>query len=79
MAGTRRLRTQSGSSGVVRQVPSNETRGRHVLTPEALAAMNKEQLRAECRRRGQRSTGNKAELVPRCFWSFLMFCWLAVL
>lgn len=64
MAGTRRVRNQANSVPVPRQNSVSENgRARNNLTPEALAAMNKEQLRAECRKRGQKATGNKNELV----------------
>lgn len=64
MAGNRRNRNQSNSIVIPRQNSVSEsTRPRQTLNPETLAAMNKEQLRAECRKRGQKSTGNKNELV----------------
>lgn len=64
MAGLRRARNQANSVAVPRQNSVSENaRPRQSLSPEALAAMNKEQLRAECRKRGQKTTGNKTELV----------------
>ncbi|XP_053617154.1 vacuole membrane protein 1 [Plodia interpunctella] len=66
MAGTRRARNQANSVAIPRQNSVNENgRTRQNLSPEVLAAMSKEQLRAECRKRGQRSTGNKNELLAR--------------
>ncbi|XP_059050410.1 vacuole membrane protein 1 isoform X1 [Achroia grisella] len=66
MAGSRRTRNQATSVAIPRQNSISENgRTRHNLSSEALAAMNKEQLRAECRKRGQRSTGNKNELLAR--------------
>ncbi|XP_030023642.2 vacuole membrane protein 1 [Manduca sexta] len=66
MAGTRRVRNQANSVPIPRQNSVSENgRTRQYLSPEALAAMNKEQLRAECRKRGQRATGNKNELLAR--------------
>lgn len=63
-ASTRRVRNQASSLTVPRQnsIPDNG-RAKQNTTCEMLAAMNKEQLRAECRKRGQRSSGNKNELV----------------
>lgn len=64
MAGTRRARNQANSVVIIRQNSmSDNGKSRQNLSPEVLGAMNKEQLRAECRKRGQKSTGNKAELV----------------
>lgn len=64
MAGTRRARNQANSVAVPRQNSmSDNGKARQNLSPEVLGAMNKEQLRAECRKRGQKSTGNKTELV----------------
>lgn len=64
MVGTRRARNNANSVIIPRQNSvSDNGRTRQNLSPEALAAMNKEQLRAECRKRGQRATGNKNELV----------------
>lgn len=63
MAGTRRARNQASVAIPRQNSVSDNGRPRQNLNPEALAAMNKEQLRAECRKRGQRSTGNKNELV----------------
>ncbi|XP_013184206.2 vacuole membrane protein 1 [Amyelois transitella] len=66
MAGTRRARNQANSVPIPRQNSvSDSGRTRQNLSPEVLAAMSKEQLRAECRKRGQRSTGNKNELLTR--------------
>ncbi|KAJ8711015.1 hypothetical protein PYW07_008257 [Mythimna separata] len=66
MAGTRRARNNANSVVIPRQNSVSDTgRTRQNLSPEALAAMNKEQLRAECRKRGQRATGNKNELLAR--------------
>ncbi|XP_047032950.1 vacuole membrane protein 1 [Helicoverpa zea] len=66
MAGTRRARNNANSVVIPRQNSvSDNGRTRQNLSPEALAAMNKEQLRAECRKRGQRATGNKNELLAR--------------
>lgn len=64
MAGTRRARNQA-SMAIPRQNSTENGRPRQNLnlSAEALAAMSKEQLRAECRKRGQRATGNKNELV----------------
>lgn len=64
MAGTRRARNQANSVAVPRQNSMSENgKARQNLSPEVLGGMNKEQLKAECRKRGQKSTGNKAELV----------------
>ncbi|KPJ14105.1 hypothetical protein RR48_01041 [Papilio machaon] len=65
-ASTRRVRNQAASLTVPRQnsLPDNG-RAKQNTTCEMLAAMNKEQLRAECRKRGQRSSGNKNELSSR--------------
>ncbi|CAH0696561.1 unnamed protein product [Spodoptera exigua] len=64
MVGTRRARNNANSMVIPRQNSvSDNGRARQNLSPEALAAMNKEQLRAECRKRGQRATGNKNELI----------------
>ncbi|XP_013144251.1 PREDICTED: vacuole membrane protein 1 [Papilio polytes] len=65
-ASTRRVRNQASSLTVPRQnsIPDNG-RAKQNTTCEMLAAMNKEQLRAECRKRGQRSSGNKNELLAR--------------
>ncbi|KAL0818331.1 hypothetical protein ABMA28_008811 [Loxostege sticticalis] len=66
MAGTRRARNQASSIVIPRQNSvSDNGRPRNNLTPEALAGMSKEQLRAECRKRGQRASGNKNELLAR--------------
>ncbi|XP_028168634.1 vacuole membrane protein 1-like [Ostrinia nubilalis] len=66
MAGTRRARNQATSIAIPRQNSvSDNGRPRNNLTPEALAGMSKEQLRAECRKRGQRASGNKNELLAR--------------
>lgn len=62
MAGTRRARNQA-SMAIPRQNSTENGRPRQNLSADALAAMSKEQLRAECRKRGQRATGNKNELV----------------
>ncbi|XP_026314230.1 vacuole membrane protein 1-like [Hyposmocoma kahamanoa] len=64
MAGTRRARNQA-SMAIPRQNSTENGRPRQNLSAEALAAMSKEQLRAECRKRGQRATGNKNELLAR--------------
>lgn len=64
MAGTRRARNQASSIAIPRQNSvSDNGRPRNNLTSEVLASMSKEQLRAECRKRGQRASGNKNELV----------------
>lgn len=44
-----------------------------------LLTLTKEQLRAECRKRGQKTTGNRTELVTICLmWKMLMiWFWLA--
>lgn len=64
MAGNRRARNQSNSIAIPRQNSTSDSgKTRQNLNAESLASMSKEQLRAECRKRGQRSTGNKAELV----------------
>ncbi|XP_072934353.1 vacuole membrane protein 1 isoform X2 [Epargyreus clarus] len=66
MAGTRRARNQATSLAIPRQNSmSDNGKTRQSLSPEVLAAMNKEQLRVECRKRGQRSSGNKNELLAR--------------
>lgn len=80
MVTTRRARNQTStrlSEAVIRPNSVSENgRTRQNLNPEALAAMSKEQLRAECRKRGQRATGNKNELVLSslhlwlCFFTF---------
>lgn len=63
-ASTRRARNQATSLAVPRQNSLTDNgRARQNPSCEMLAAMNKEQLRAECRKRGQRSSGNKNELV----------------
>lgn len=63
MAGARRVRSQAAVALPRQNSVSDNGRPRQNISPEALAAMSKEQLRAECRKRGQRSTGNKNELV----------------
>lgn len=64
MAGLRRARNQANSVAIPRHNSvSDNARPRQNLTFEALSAMNKEQLRTECRKRGQKTTGNKTELV----------------
>lgn len=64
LAGTRRARNQATSLAIPRQNSINDNgKTRQNLSPEVLGSMNKEQLRAECRKRGQRTTGNKNELV----------------
>ncbi|CAB3222207.1 unnamed protein product [Arctia plantaginis] len=66
MPGTRRARNNADSVVIPRQNSvSDNGRTRQNLSPEALAAMSKEQLRSECRKRGQRATGNKNELLAR--------------
>ncbi|XP_063541316.1 vacuole membrane protein 1 [Cydia strobilella] len=69
MVTTRRARNQTNarlSEAVLRPNSVSENgRARQNLNPEVLAAMSKEQLRAECRKRGQRATGNKNELLAR--------------
>lgn len=54
------------------------------LSSEQLLALTKEQLKVECRKRGQKTTGNRKELVgwlvPRfcaCLWLF-SFVYFAV-
>ncbi|CAH2052211.1 unnamed protein product, partial [Iphiclides podalirius] len=65
-ASARRARNQASSLAVPRQNSiSDNGRARQNPSCEMLAAMNKEQLRAECRKRGQRSSGNKNELLAR--------------
>lgn len=64
MAGTRRVRNQAKSVPIPHHNSICDSgRIRQFISPEALAAMNKEQLRTECRKRGQRASGNKNELV----------------
>lgn len=63
MAGSRRNRNHTTVIPRHNSVSDNN-RPRQTINPEALAAMSKEQLRAECRKRGQKATGNKNELVP---------------
>ncbi|CAK1541680.1 unnamed protein product [Leptosia nina] len=64
LASTRRARNQAASLTIPRQNSVSENgKVRQTLSPEALASMSKEQLRAECRKRGQRTSGNKNELV----------------
>ncbi|XP_050353530.1 vacuole membrane protein 1 [Nymphalis io] len=66
LAGTRRARNQATSLAIPRQNSITDNgKTRQNLSPEVLASMNKEQLRAECRKRGQRTTGNKNELLAR--------------
>ncbi|XP_049879125.1 vacuole membrane protein 1 [Pectinophora gossypiella] len=65
MAGARRARNQASMAIPRQNSVSDPGRPRQNLSPEALAAMSKEQLRAECRKRGQRATGNKNELLAR--------------
>ncbi|CAH0713686.1 unnamed protein product, partial [Brenthis ino] len=66
LAGTRRARNQATSLAIPRPNSiADNGKNRQNLSPEALASMNKEQLRAECRKRGQRTTGNKNELLAR--------------
>ncbi|OWR51170.1 putative vacuole membrane protein [Danaus plexippus plexippus] len=66
LAGTRRARNQATSLAIPRQNSiTDNSKTRQNLSPEALASMSKEQLRAECRKRGQRTTGNKNELLSR--------------
>ncbi|XP_041971673.1 vacuole membrane protein 1-like [Aricia agestis] len=65
-AGSRRVRNQATSLTIPRQNSVSENgKVRQNLCPDALASMNKEQLRAECRKRGQRTSGNKNELLAR--------------
>lgn len=64
MAGARRGRNQTNHVVIPRQSSvSDNGKTRQSLSPEVLSGMSKEQLRAECRKRGQRATGNKNELV----------------
>ncbi|XP_038217382.1 vacuole membrane protein 1 [Zerene cesonia] len=66
IASNRRVRNQAASLAIPRQNSvSDNGKVRQNLSPEALASMNKEQLRAECRKRGQRTSGNKNELLAR--------------
>ncbi|CAG9559244.1 unnamed protein product [Danaus chrysippus] len=66
IAGTRRARNQATSLAIPRQNSiTDNSKTRQNLSPEVLASMSKEQLRAECRKRGQRTTGNKNELLSR--------------
>ncbi|CAH2263667.1 vacuole membrane protein 1 [Pararge aegeria] len=66
LAGTRRARNQATSLAIPRQNSLTDNgKTRQNLSPETLASMSKEQLRAECRKRGQRTTGNKNELLAR--------------
>lgn len=67
MAGNRRNRNSSNTSVTPRQNSVSDSRPRQTLNAEMLATMSKEQLRTECRKRGQKSTGNKNELVFRIF------------
>ncbi|XP_068623517.1 vacuole membrane protein 1 [Battus philenor] len=65
-ASTRRARNHASSLAIPRQNSiSDNGKAKQSISCEALAAMNKEQLRAECRKRGQRSSGNKNELLAR--------------
>ncbi|XP_052738984.1 vacuole membrane protein 1 [Bicyclus anynana] len=66
LASTRRARNQATSLAIPRQNSLTDNgKTRQNLSPEALGSMSKEQLRAECRKRGQRTTGNKNELLAR--------------
>ncbi|XP_047517165.1 vacuole membrane protein 1 [Pieris napi] len=66
LASTRRARNQAASLAIPRQNSvSDNGKVRQNLSPEALASMSKDQLRAECRKRGQRTSGNKNELLAR--------------
>lgn len=52
-----------------------EERNRHNVSVSQsepdLSTMTKEQLKAECRRRGQKTTGTKTELVPHYYKDFV--------
>ncbi|KAJ0173119.1 hypothetical protein K1T71_011295 [Dendrolimus kikuchii] len=66
MAGARRGRNQTNNVAIPRQNSvSDNGKIRQSLSPEVLSGMSKEQLRAECRKRGQRASGNKNELLAR--------------
>lgn len=56
------------SNRTVNVTPSNNpARGRPI---DELLAMTKEQLKNECRKKGQKTTGNKTELVwHACEWA----------
>lgn len=83
LAGTRRARNQATSLAIPRpNTIADNGKARQNLSPEVLASMNKEQLRAECRKRGQRTTGNKNELVSsvcKCFCSVVLILFLCIL